>query len=350
MSNPNPSQRTRFRPGQSGNPKERSSLPLVASRIIGMLMYGKLADLEPNENDPLIDVFTKMIVKRALDGEHRFVKIVLDRVDGRTSNGDKMVELYRLIEDDLNGAHAGESLESVATRSANPPAASNPASLAWPGSLREAILACLADSLSPNNNEKDPENPEMFPVNRKADPQGCAIEGETSIEASREIDGATVATLGQGNVFVHRNNGCQTAATPYVENQAHQSVGQVRVAVADETAKPGDLFPVIRKANPSTEAVDDRIAGESPMPARVVDQSVPSRPAEIARAPSQVPSNGHSPLGDILRNDGHGRSDALSPMGALGLPTRFANAIPPHSRKQSRAQRRQDRKLAQSLC
>jgi hypothetical protein len=350
MSNPNPSPRTRFRPGQSGNPKGRSSLPPVASRMIGMLMYGKLADLEPNENDPLIDVFMKMIVKRALDGEHRFVKIVLDRVDGRTSDGDKMVELFRLIEDELNGADPGESLESVVTRSANPPVGNNPASVARPGSLRDAILACLADSLSPINDEEAPYNPEMFPANRKAEPQPAAIDGETPIEANREIARAPVATLARGSVFAHRNNGCQTAATPYVESQAPHSVGQVALAVDDETAKRGDLFPVIRKAKPSNDAVEDRIAGASPTPERVVDQSVPTRPSEIARALSQVPSNSHSPLDDILRNDGHGYSDALSPKGALGLPIRLANAIQPRSRKQTRAQRRQDRKLAKSLC
>jgi hypothetical protein len=349
MSNPNPSPRTRFRPGQSGNSKGRSSLPLVASRIIGMLMYGKLADLEPNENDPLIDVFMKMIVKRALDGEHRFVKIVLDRVDGRTSEGDKMVELYRLIEDELNGAHAGESLESDATRSASPLAGINPASIARPGSLRDAILACLHDSLSSDNDKQAPNNTGFFPANRRADPQASAIDGETRIEANREIARAPVATLGQGNVFAQRNNGCQTADTPYVESQAPQSVGQVTVCVDDETVKPGDLFPVIRKAKPSTDAVEDGIAGASPTPERVVDPSVPTRPSEIARAPSQVPSNGHSPLGDILRNGGQDHSDALSPKGALGLTTRLASAIPPRSRKQSRAQRRLDRKLAKCL-
>jgi hypothetical protein len=350
MSNPNPSPHTRFRSGQSGNPKGRSSLPLVASRLIGMLMYGKLADLVPNESDPLIDVFTKMIVKRALDGEHRFVKIILDRVDGRTSDGDKMVELFRLIEDELNGAHAGESLESAATRSANPLAGIHPASLARPGSVRDAILARLADSPSPDNDKQAPNNTEIFPANRKADPQASAIDGQTPIEANREIARAPVATVGQRNVFAQRNNGCQTAETPCGESQAPHSVGHVTLAVDDETVKPGDLFPVIRKAKPSTDAVEDRIAGESPTPERVVDPSVPNRLSEIARAPSQVPSNGHSPLGDFLRNDGHGRSDALFPVGALGLTTRLANAIPPRSRKQSRAQRRLNRKLAKSLC
>lgn len=72
MSNPNPSPATRWKPGQSGNP--RGPTP-KGERLTDFLR----AALEINgRRAKLADV----VAKRALQGDIKFIELIFDRIDG----------------------------------------------------------------------------------------------------------------------------------------------------------------------------------------------------------------------------------------------------------------------------
>ncbi len=69
-----PPRETRWKPGQSGNP---SGLPKGTTRITD-----RLRRLVEKNDGEVAEALCKAIVKAGLKGDHRFVKEILDRLDG----------------------------------------------------------------------------------------------------------------------------------------------------------------------------------------------------------------------------------------------------------------------------
>jgi hypothetical protein len=248
MSNPNPSPNTRFRPGQSGNPKGRPKLPPVSSRIFEMLLNGRLSDLEPKEDDTLIDVFVKLLLKLALEGEHRFVKILLDRVDGRATDWSKMDKLHQLIDQDLDARIPDGLPVSVATHGSALEIAHIPGSLDDPALDKGPSTSCACKSFTSIKEEMVAQNRNVFPANRKVDGTNDAIDGRIATPASRGQRGSsptgeqtTIQPDPMGHAGAVR---LQSSAT----SNGRSPLGDIRrgdaVGLADELNPKGSLtFP-----------------------------------------------------------------------------------------------------------
>jgi hypothetical protein len=216
MPNPNPSPSTRFRPGQSGNPKGRPSRPPFSSRLLDLLQNGRLADLEPKETDSLIDIIAKLVVKRVIEGDPRFLKILLDRLDGRTTDWSKMDELYRLADEEFE-VSGSESLP-FSSRTLRGPigVAEERSPLAAPDSNQRSTTSGVDVPSTPINDVINSENGNSFPERRKGDTTSYAIDGRKPNKQDSVPTSASLSPTGQST---------QSAVSPNVRSPLDEILG-----------------------------------------------------------------------------------------------------------------------------
>jgi hypothetical protein len=94
---PNPA--TQFKPGQSGNPGGRPKRTITA-KLRDLLDSTELDDEPVKPGMQVIDELAKVIVKKAKEGDFRFVNLLINRVDGKVpdtvvNNSDAAIEVLR---------------------------------------------------------------------------------------------------------------------------------------------------------------------------------------------------------------------------------------------------------------
>jgi hypothetical protein len=78
---PNPA--TQFKPGNTANPHGRPKGPTLTGRIRALLEKDELKGQILSGGRKVADVLAETIVERAIDGDFRFVQLVIDRLDGK---------------------------------------------------------------------------------------------------------------------------------------------------------------------------------------------------------------------------------------------------------------------------
>jgi hypothetical protein len=116
VANPNPptDHLSPWKPGQSGNPAGRPK-----GRTVGAVLRDRLAATPDDDERPLADRVTDVIVREALAGDIRFVELLLNRTEGKVpdrvlhSDDDatppRITPANRSRPDDLGGSAAGGS-------------------------------------------------------------------------------------------------------------------------------------------------------------------------------------------------------------------------------------------------
>jgi hypothetical protein len=356
QSNPNPSPRTRFRPGLSGNPKGRPKRPPFSSQLLDVPVNGRLADLEPKETDSPIVIIAKLLVKRAIEGDYRFLKILLDRVDGRVTEWSKMDELYRLIDEDFDAANAVRLHDSVAPEGDTIEVATHLSPSAGPDPVQASNTSYLSKSYSSINNNMDSGGQSFLAANRKADLATKVLDGKLPSDVNRVRPDASVSPTGQSTISPSPTDGCRAVDAGAPNNQSQRDhPSAVRQTPLDNktSGEPGGVIPVSRKGELTDNAIDRRDACAAPVaPVRSspkIEPAGPSGRSGPSDLGSTASSNGPSPSGDILTGQAVGFTDALYPKSAPCFPTRLGSVTLSDSRKQNRAERRKARKVSKSL-
>lgn len=75
-----------WKPGQSGNPKGRPPGQSVTSRLKAALESGTDLDGRPIEDGTLADMLARTIIRHALAGDLGFIRVLLERVEGRVAD------------------------------------------------------------------------------------------------------------------------------------------------------------------------------------------------------------------------------------------------------------------------
>src|SRR4051812_25425473 len=78
-----PPMASRFRPGQSGNPRGRRKGESLTSRIADVLARETIGGRRIPGGRCVADLLAEVIVKQALKGKFPFVRAVLERIDGK---------------------------------------------------------------------------------------------------------------------------------------------------------------------------------------------------------------------------------------------------------------------------
>jgi hypothetical protein len=81
-----PNRETQFKPGQSGNPGGRPKGTTLTKLICGLLERDKLKDVPLETGQKVADALAYIIVKKAIEGDYRFVELVMNRIDGKVAN------------------------------------------------------------------------------------------------------------------------------------------------------------------------------------------------------------------------------------------------------------------------
>jgi hypothetical protein len=84
MGNPNPSPSTRFKPGESGNPKGRPKGTLTLTEVLRQL--GEIEDVEIRKGQPKIarkEALGHKMWNMALSGKADIARYIYDRLDGK---------------------------------------------------------------------------------------------------------------------------------------------------------------------------------------------------------------------------------------------------------------------------
>ena len=79
-----------FKPGQSGNPKGRPKGSGVTDQLKALLA-------KEVDGQPIAEAIAKVIMKRALKGDYKFVKEILDRVEGKVTDNVKLEGEMRMV-------------------------------------------------------------------------------------------------------------------------------------------------------------------------------------------------------------------------------------------------------------
>lgn len=82
--NPNPNKSTRFKPGQSGNPKGRPKGTLSLTDVLRQL--GEIEDVEIRRGEPKIsrkEALGHKLWNMALSGKSEIARYIYDRLDGK---------------------------------------------------------------------------------------------------------------------------------------------------------------------------------------------------------------------------------------------------------------------------
>lgn len=72
-----------FQKGQTGNPNGRPKGRSLTARLRDLLDAVELGGVAIPDGKQVADLLAEAIVKNALEGDHRFVATVLDRVEGK---------------------------------------------------------------------------------------------------------------------------------------------------------------------------------------------------------------------------------------------------------------------------
>ena len=82
---PFPNRETRFKPGQSGNPGGRPKGTSLTKLISGVLEKEEFQGVSL-KGGKVADELALVIVKKAIEGDFRFVELVMNRIDGKVPN------------------------------------------------------------------------------------------------------------------------------------------------------------------------------------------------------------------------------------------------------------------------
>ncbi len=83
MSNPNPSPKNQWKPGQSGNPNGRPPKNVALSDILKELGLESIEDIETKDKKTRNELLAKVMWKKALKGDMLAINTVLERKDGK---------------------------------------------------------------------------------------------------------------------------------------------------------------------------------------------------------------------------------------------------------------------------
>ncbi|MCP3682544.1 MAG: hypothetical protein GY861_07620 [bacterium] len=83
MSNPNPSPKNQWKPGQSGNPNGRPPKNVALSDILKELGLECIEDIETKDKKTRNELLAKVMWKKALKGDMLAINTVLERKDGK---------------------------------------------------------------------------------------------------------------------------------------------------------------------------------------------------------------------------------------------------------------------------
>jgi hypothetical protein len=78
-----PPEATRFRPGVSANPGGRPKGRSLTARLRDLLDRNEIGGKPLKDGKQVADLVAEMIIRCALQGDFRFAKEILDRVDGK---------------------------------------------------------------------------------------------------------------------------------------------------------------------------------------------------------------------------------------------------------------------------
>jgi hypothetical protein len=81
---PNPA--TQFKPGQSGNPGGRPKGSTLTRLLAEALEKDRLNDKEMKDAKKVAEVLVEAILQKAIEGDYRFVELVINRIDGKIPN------------------------------------------------------------------------------------------------------------------------------------------------------------------------------------------------------------------------------------------------------------------------
>jgi hypothetical protein len=82
---PFPNRETQFKPGQSGNPGGRPRGASLTKLISGLLEKEEFQG-SSLEGRKVADALASVIVTKAIEGDYRFVELVMNRIDGKVPN------------------------------------------------------------------------------------------------------------------------------------------------------------------------------------------------------------------------------------------------------------------------
>jgi hypothetical protein len=349
MSNPNPSPRTRFQPGRSGNPKGRPKLPPLSAWIANFFKHGNLADLQPKATDTPLDLFAKMVLTRAFGGEFPYVKMVFDRSDGRVTNWAQMDEYNRFVEDALEDDKRVPELVSTGTselETVTRIAAMTPATSGDPGpvSVSNAIKS-RHESLVPGTGKFPSETPTGFPVPRKGNDDAPENDGQVRIaEDSRTSEAPSSATAPSA-----------TRSTRLVQIQAAEASAPrapLKPSIRERAAQSYDSFPVTRKADSTDNAVVPPFVGAGPSGAGGASSAID--PGRVPTAPAAsfsgalAGSNGSSLLSGRFRSAAIPTSNSIPRDGGSSSPSQYEKRDTALARRQRRGAQRKARKAART--
>jgi Family of unknown function (DUF5681) len=80
---PFPNTETQFKPGVSANPGGRPKGRSITARLRDLLEKGEINGKPVRNGEHLADLVAEVIVTKALKGDHRFMQMLIDRVDGK---------------------------------------------------------------------------------------------------------------------------------------------------------------------------------------------------------------------------------------------------------------------------
>jgi Family of unknown function (DUF5681) len=83
---PFPNRESQFKPGQSGNPGGRRKGTSLTTLIGRLLEKDQYKNVKLEEGQKVADVLAFVIVDKALEGDYRFVEMVMNRIDGKVPN------------------------------------------------------------------------------------------------------------------------------------------------------------------------------------------------------------------------------------------------------------------------
>jgi hypothetical protein len=105
----NPKNLKPWQPGQSGNPRGRPRGPSLRSRLRDLLEATEVGGKPLMDEQQIADLVALVIIRRALAGDPRFVKILLDRTEGAVMAGGAPAEMLTArdaIEDQIDDVEA----------------------------------------------------------------------------------------------------------------------------------------------------------------------------------------------------------------------------------------------------
>jgi hypothetical protein len=104
---PFPNRETQFQPGQSGNPGGRPK-GVSLTTLIHELLKEEVWNGKSLKGRKVADLLAKKIVQRAVQGDYRFVELVINRIDGKVPTlvaiNSPSHETTELVRDFLLGA------------------------------------------------------------------------------------------------------------------------------------------------------------------------------------------------------------------------------------------------------